>query len=79
MSDIFPLDFTVGSFGILSQREQSALYVKKNGLRLLKKTVKPENLFLPFSQHVSPLIGRFVPFAAVAAANCINIPLMRQR
>ncbi|KAG5843317.1 hypothetical protein ANANG_G00149520 [Anguilla anguilla] len=31
------------------------------------------------TKHVSPLIGRFVPFAAVAAANCINIPLMRQR
>uniref|UniRef100_A0A8B9JCE9 Sideroflexin-1 n=1 Tax=Astyanax mexicanus TaxID=7994 RepID=A0A8B9JCE9_ASTMX len=31
------------------------------------------------AQHVSPLLGRFVPFAAVAAANCINIPLMRQR
>uniref|UniRef100_A0A5F9DFP3 Sideroflexin-1 n=1 Tax=Oryctolagus cuniculus TaxID=9986 RepID=A0A5F9DFP3_RABIT len=30
------------------------------------------------TKHVSPLIGRFVPFAAVAAANCINIPLMRQ-
>uniref|UniRef100_A0A3B1JXI8 Sideroflexin-1 n=1 Tax=Astyanax mexicanus TaxID=7994 RepID=A0A3B1JXI8_ASTMX len=31
------------------------------------------------AKHVSPLLGRFVPFAAVAAANCINIPLMRQR
>ncbi|KAL1122989.1 hypothetical protein AAG570_003313 [Ranatra chinensis] len=29
-------------------------------------------------RHASPLFQRYVPFAAVAAANCVNIPLMRQ-
>lgn len=30
------------------------------------------------TKYAPPLIGRFVPFAAVASANCINVPLMRQ-
>ena len=30
-------------------------------------------------QRASPLMQRFVPFAAVSAANMVNIPLMRQR
>ncbi|XP_067612961.1 sideroflexin-2 [Eurosta solidaginis] len=31
-----------------------------------------------WGKRAGPLFQRFVPFAAVAAANCVNIPLMRQ-
>lgn len=30
-------------------------------------------------QTAPPLLARWVPFIAVAAANCVNIPLTRQR
>lgn len=35
-------------------------------------------LFMLF-QRFPPLIARFVPFTAVASANCINVPCMRMR
>ncbi|KAM6186742.1 sideroflexin-3 isoform 1-T1 [Rhynchocyon petersi] len=57
---------TVGQLGTAYVSATSGAVVTALGLKSLTK-------------HLPTLVGRFVPFAAVAAANCINIPLMRQR
>ncbi|XP_051883589.1 sideroflexin-3 [Pristis pectinata] len=57
---------TVGQLGTAYISATTGAVVTALGLKSLTK-------------HLPSLISRFVPFAAVAAANCINIPLMRQR
>lgn len=34
--------------------------------------------FNRMAKHMNPIIGRFVPFFAVCAANCVNVPMMRK-
>lgn len=60
----------------------SPISVQQLGVSYLSATSAALVTALSLNKLVSrapPLIGRFVPFVAVAAANCINIPLMRQK
>lgn len=58
----------------LSETQLAVAYVSATGAALA--TALGLKSFL--AGRASTLLQRYVPFAAVAAANCINIPLMRQ-
>ncbi|KAM6347187.1 sideroflexin-2 isoform 1-T2 [Alca torda] len=58
----------------ISLRQISVAYVTATGTALA--TAVGLNLY---TKRAPPLLARWVPFAAVAAANCVNIPMMRQQ
>ncbi|NXC19014.1 SFXN2 protein, partial [Corythaeola cristata] len=57
----------------ISLRQIGVAYVTATGTALA--TAVGLNLY---TKRAPPLLARWVPFAAVAAANCVNIPMMRQ-
>ncbi|XP_054019768.1 sideroflexin-2 isoform X2 [Dryobates pubescens] len=57
----------------ISLRQLGVAYITATGTALA--TAVGLNLY---TKRAPPLLARWVPFAAVAAANCVNIPLMRQ-
>ncbi|XP_009321550.1 PREDICTED: sideroflexin-2 [Pygoscelis adeliae] len=58
----------------ISLRQIGVAYVMATGTALA--TAVGLNLY---TKRAPPLLARWVPFAAVAAANCVNIPMMRQQ
>ncbi|ESO98978.1 hypothetical protein LOTGIDRAFT_231295 [Lottia gigantea] len=58
----------------ITTKQMAAAYVSATSSALVTAIGLKQLL----AQRASPLVQRFVPFTAVAAANIINIPLMRQ-
>lgn len=58
----------------LTEQQMAVAYVSATSAALVTALGLKKSL----AKKASTLMQRFVPFAAVAAANCINIPLMRQ-
>ncbi|XP_047468636.1 sideroflexin-2-like [Penaeus chinensis] len=58
----------------LTEQQMAVAYVSATSAALVTALGLKKSL----AKRASTLMQRFVPFAAVAAANCINIPLMRQ-
>ncbi|XP_044738468.1 sideroflexin-2-like [Chrysoperla carnea] len=57
----------------VSKTQLSVAYVSATSSALISAFALKKYL-----ANTKPIFQRFVPFAAVAAANCVNIPLMRQ-
>ncbi|XP_010226607.1 PREDICTED: sideroflexin-2 [Tinamus guttatus] len=58
----------------ISLKQIAVAYVTATGTALA--TAVGLNLY---TKRAPPLVARWVPFVAVAAANCVNIPIMRQQ
>ncbi|XP_030909688.2 sideroflexin-2 isoform X3 [Melopsittacus undulatus] len=58
----------------ISLKQIGVAYVTATGTALA--TAVGLNLY---TKRAPPLLARWVPFVAVAAANCVNIPMMRQQ
>ncbi|KAK9722894.1 Sideroflexin [Popillia japonica] len=58
----------------ISDKQLMTSYVLATGGALV--TALGLNKVIQVYKNLPPIVGRFVPFVAVAAANCVNIPLM---